>query len=41
MIYFNTRAAARQFAQKTHKKVVDCGCNANRRWAVKVLSAAN
>ena len=37
MLYFNTRAQARQFAAKSNHKVIDCGSNAVRRWAVKVL----
>lgn len=39
MIYFKTRAQARNFAKGT-KKVIDCAVNANycygRRWAVKI-----
>lgn len=38
MMYFVSRAAARRFASKGVKKVVDCGASAavGRRWGVKV-----
>lgn len=36
MIYFTTRAKARNFA-KGQKKVVDCGASAVKRWAVRIM----
>lgn len=37
MIYFKTRQLARNFAAKGGKKVIDCGKDATKRWAVKVI----
>jgi hypothetical protein len=38
MFFFNTRKQAREFAGKQeHYKVVDCGIDSKRRWAVHVL----
>ncbi len=38
MIFFKTRSAARNFATKTGKKLIDNGPNViGRRWAVKVI----
>lgn len=38
MLFFKTRAAARQFAaNKTTRKVVDNGKTSAKRWGVKVL----
>uniref|UniRef100_A0A6C0JVI8 Uncharacterized protein n=1 Tax=viral metagenome TaxID=1070528 RepID=A0A6C0JVI8_9ZZZZ len=37
MIYFSTRAKARQFAIKSNKKFVDLGSDAIKRWAVRVI----
>lgn len=38
MIYFKTRQLARSFAAKGgNKKFHDCGKDAVRRWAVKVI----
>lgn len=35
MLFFSTRAKARNFA-KGSKKVVDCGSDARKRWAVRI-----
>ena len=37
MMFFASRSAARNFASKNHRKVVDLGSNSKHRWAVKVL----
>ena len=39
MMFFASRSAARSFAAKGGKKVVDCGSSfaVGRRWGVKVL----
>lgn len=37
MMYFSTRQKARDFAAKTGKHVKDCGKEAAKRWAVKIL----
>lgn len=39
MIYFTTRANARNFA-KGSKKVVDYGASASKRWAVRIVVGA-
>lgn len=36
MLFFKTRTAARSFASKTSRKVVDLGSSAAKRWAVAI-----
>jgi hypothetical protein len=38
MLNFKTRSAARAFASKIGRSVVDNGTNAAKRWSVKVLA---
>lgn len=38
MLFFATRTLAREFANKSGKKVSDLGSSSAKRWAVKVLS---